>query len=273
MTVNRPSPSFASTKQMDISPDGQTYAQRYDVNSYPHVAIIDPRTGRLVWKKEGWTQENPLTSEQFAEHAADFCSRHSFDRPPVAPRAASAPSAATSANGTSGAAKKRPMQELTEEEQLQAAIQASMQRDEEDDMMNEEDDDSYDDADASQDGTNGKMESKDVDAEMKQEGEGENPQTFEDKLLVTEVGSEPVSGEMGKVQIRMPDGKRLVRTFRLSDTVMVIFAFVAQSNDDAKGGKAFELKAGFPPRDLRPNVDETISSCGLAGEAITARWK
>lgn len=55
---------------MDRTADGSTYAQRYNVQTYPHVAIIDPRTGRLMWRKEGWTQVNPMTAEQFAEIAA-----------------------------------------------------------------------------------------------------------------------------------------------------------------------------------------------------------
>ena len=71
---------------MDISPEGQVYAQRYHVYDYPHIGIIDPRTRRLMWKKEGWTQENPMTAELFAETTMDFCSRHSFDKPPQAPR-------------------------------------------------------------------------------------------------------------------------------------------------------------------------------------------
>jgi hypothetical protein len=31
--------------------------------------------------------------------------------------------------------------------------------------------------------------------------------------------------------------------------------------------------AGFPPRDVLPDIDKTIGSCNLAGEAITMRWK
>merc|ERR1719245_1810529 len=65
---------FIFWQQMDTSPDGNTYALRYNVQAYPHVAILDPRTGRLMWRKEGWTQVNPMTAEMFAEVAADFCS-------------------------------------------------------------------------------------------------------------------------------------------------------------------------------------------------------
>ena len=46
-----------------------------------------------------------------------------------------------------------------------------------------------------------------------------------------------------------------------------------QSDDDAKGGKEFVLMAGFPPKDLISDIDNSIESCQLAGEAITVRWK
>lgn len=62
--------SFIFWQAMNDTGDGQTYIQRYSVNAFPHVAIIDPRTGRLMWKKEGWTQVDPMTSEQFAQTAA-----------------------------------------------------------------------------------------------------------------------------------------------------------------------------------------------------------
>lgn len=46
-----------------------------------------------------------------------------------------------------------------------------------------------------------------------------------------------------------------------------------QSNDEAKGGKEFVLKAGFPPKDLIEDIDKTIESLKLSGEAITVMWK
>lgn len=96
---------------------------------------------------------------------------------------------------------------------------------------------------------------------------------FDQEILAIEVGDEPTSGDVARIQIRMPDGKRLVRKFKLDDSVKVIYAFVAQSNDEAKGGKSFELKAKFPPQDLLPHVHNSIASCGLNGEAINVMWK
>uniref|UniRef100_A0A7S4JAM3 UBX domain-containing protein n=1 Tax=Odontella aurita TaxID=265563 RepID=A0A7S4JAM3_9STRA len=332
---------FVFWQATDVSNDGSTYAQRYSVLSYPHVAIIDPRTGRLMWKKEGWTQVDPMTAEQFAELAADFCSRHSFHRPPVAPRptsstsaSASAASNSSSAGGPSAsmagaaAAKKRPMREMTEEEQLQAAIQASMQNGDDDGNNHDGDDDMdqgsddemiMDDSDEDEDEDEyeydaGEEDTAEVVAEVapppevaasasplrtsargngearpparkrqeeakKEEEEEEKPKaavveaappTFEEGLLTAEVGDEPTSGDVARVQIRMPDGKRLVRKFRGNDPVRTIYAFVAQSGGE--GTRPFELRAGFPPRDIRPKVDETIKGCGLAGEAISMRW-
>ena len=72
--------------QMSHMNEGQTYITRYKVTGYPHLAIIDPRTGSLLWRKEGWVQVDPLTAEQFVEIASNFYSRHSFNKLPMAAR-------------------------------------------------------------------------------------------------------------------------------------------------------------------------------------------
>jgi len=241
---------FIFWQQMDTSADGTTYAHRYNVQAFPHLAILDPRTGRLMWRKEGWSQVNPMTAEMFAEVAADFCSHHSFDKPPTAPRqSASSPRA------------KRPIQELSEEEQLQAAIRASMVED-----LTNEDSNDVDQAESDH--------SDIISADRKEEITPPaiaKPKSFHDQILEIPVGTEPESG--ARVQIRMPDGGRIVRKFNDFDEVKVIYAFVAQSNDEAKEGKSFQLRAGFPPADLWDKVNSTIKSCCLSGESITVRWK
>mmetsp|Transcript_39930 Transcript_39930/g.60364 ORF Transcript_39930/g.60364 Transcript_39930/m.60364 type:complete len:634 (+) Transcript_39930:422-2323(+) len=339
---------FIFWQSTDTVGDGQTYMQRYNVNAFPHVGIIDPRTARLMWRKEGWTQANPLTATQFAEIAADFCSRHSFDKPPVAPRQAET-------NGTNAAATpaKRSVHELSEQQQLQAAIAASMNdanddddeydMDDDDDIVIDSDDDDeviIDDDDEVVCVGSGTNETMAPVTETEKEEE-KKPRTLEEEIVTMDIGDEPAAGkDIARVQIRMPDGKRLVRKFRRDDTVKVIYAFVAvsrslliyfssrmyicwssqpfvlndivllrlvpqkirewsnyffvakslrmlliltslpsksflstqQSSEEAKNGKSFILKAGFPPRDLSPEIENTIQNCGLAGESITARW-
>lgn len=257
---------FIFWQSFDVAPEGEVYAQRYHVHDYPHVGIIDPRTRRLMWKKEGWTQQNPMTAETFAEMAMDFCSRHSFDKPPQAPRPPGAAARPT----------KRPMHEMSEDEQVQAAMRASLKvgsgagddevdEENDEDYVMEEEEEEYDDVEYVGSTT-------DADSKPKaQEEEKPKEPSLLDQLLDMNLGDEPANG--ARIQIRMPDGKRTVRKFDPSQPVKTIYAFIAQTNEDTKGGKEFVLMAGFPPKDLLEDLDNTIDTCKLSGQAITVRWK
>lgn len=253
---------FIFWQAMDTSSEGRTYSERYSVHDYPHLAIIDPRTGRLLWRKEGWTQEKPLTAESFSEFVMDFCSRNSFDRPPTAHRHPSANGAARPS--------KRPMRELSEDEELQAAMRASLQNEDgpsQDQEMVDGDDD--------------EVEVLDDAADMKPAASEDTNDTVAEAtsgasivqdLLNFVVDEEPEKG--ARLQIRMHDGKRKVRKFLPTDTVKMIYAFVAQANEDVKdNGREFTLMAGYPPRDLFSELDGTIDSSKLQGEAVQMRWK
>ena len=200
---------------MDVTPEGRTYAERYQVHVYPHLAIIDPRTGRLLWRKEGWTQENPMTAELFAEIAMDFCSRNSFDRPPTVHRPPSATNGAVAARPV-----KRPMHQMSEDEQIQAAMQASLTNDgaNQDQEMADGDDDDVEVIEP------GDMKPAALSEKAKEE-EIPSKSTFIKDLLDVEVGDEPDKG--ARMQLRMPDGKRKVRKFLPTATVRTIYAFLA----------------------------------------------
>ena len=251
---------IVSLRQMRTTPDGMTYVQRYSVQSFPHLAIIDPRTGRLVWRKEGWTQVNPMTAEMFAEIAADFCSRHSFDKPPVAPKVTS-----SSNGGEAVKSAKRPIEEMTEDEQLQAALKASMAGN----AMDEDSDDELvvDEHDIHNVGSPEKKEGTKSCTMADEFGSGSGS---------VQVGEEPSASDSDavRIQFRMPEGQKVVRRFRRGDSIKVIYAFVVQNLDEAKKGKPFQLRAGFPPKDLYSEVESgTVESCGLAGGQIMASWQ
>ena len=200
--------------QFDITSEGRVYAERYKVYEFPHIGIIDPRTRRLMWKKEGWTQQNPVTAEFFAETAMDFCSRHSFDKPPQAPRP------------PGSLPVKRPMNEMSEDEQLKAAMRESLQdATTNDDGIENSDYEMEDDDDAVVEyvGSSRDNDLKPAAKESKEDTPKEP--TLLDDLLTTVVGDEAVSG--AKIQLRMPDGKRMVRQFDPSQNVKAIYAFVA----------------------------------------------
>ena len=96
---------------------------------------------------------------------------------------------------------------------------------------------------------------------------------FGQEILTLEVGEEPTTGDVARVKIMMPDGTRLVRKFAGDSPVKLIYAFVAQSNVDAKGGRAFKLTVNTI--DLFANIDDGIKSCGLHSEDsyVNASWK
>eukprot|EP00588_Corethron_pennatum_P022652 CAMPEP_0194331658 /NCGR_PEP_ID=MMETSP0171-20130528/56353_1 /TAXON_ID=218684 /ORGANISM="Corethron pennatum, Strain L29A3" /LENGTH=96 /DNA_ID=CAMNT_0039093201 /DNA_START=20 /DNA_END=310 /DNA_ORIENTATION=+ len=92
-----------------------------------------------------------------------------------------------------------------------------------------------------------------------------------DEFADVEVGPEPAAG--ARVQIRKPDGKRVVRRFEKEGPVRALYAFIVQSDDDAQAGRPFVLKAGFPPKDLIGDIDGTFESCGLDGGAVQMVWR
>lgn len=257
---------FIFWQQMAITPEGRTYVERYNVQDYPHVGIIDPRTGRLLWRKEGWTQEDPMTASSFAEIAMDFCSRNSFDRPPQAPRPASLAAGAASGSAPQRPGK-RPMHQMSEDEQMKAAIQASIDEKNNDDD-NDDDDDEIEYIESDDDEVE-VVDAPEMDTKPEAVAEEKTP-TLMDTMLGMTIPPEPAAG--ARIQIRMPDGKRVVRKFAGTDLVKIIYAFVAQSNE-ANGDRELQLMAGFPPRDLMESLDKSIDECSLKGESVTARWK
>lgn len=211
MSFLAPSEISLSPVQLDQSPDGQTFVERYQVNDFPHISIIDPRTGRLLWRKEGWTQQNPMTSLSFAEMAMDFCSRNTFDRPPQAPRPAGA---SASSSSSARPSQKRPVQEMTEDEQLQAAMRASVQE--------------MGPSPAGSDGADDELEVIEVvDDQEDSKPSPKKKSSLLDELLGLQVSDEPSAG--ARLQLRMADGKKIVRKFAPTDTVKMVYAFVAVS--------------------------------------------
>jgi UBX domain-containing protein 7 len=195
--------------QMDSTPEGRTYTERYQVADYPHIGFIDPRTGRLLYRKEGWTQQNPLTPDSFAETAMDFCSRNSFDRPPQAPRPGGGPAPAAAGNPL-----KRPVNEMSEADQIKAAMRASI-----------EDVTGVGSAIADDTIENHSDEDEVVVMDSKPEAKEAKPASIVDELMSFTVPDEPTDGY--RIQIRMPDGKRAVRKFSASDSVRTIYAYIA----------------------------------------------
>jgi hypothetical protein len=50
-------------QQYDVSPQGSLYVQRYKVNTFPHIALLDPRTGLSRWQKSGFVSAEFMTDK------------------------------------------------------------------------------------------------------------------------------------------------------------------------------------------------------------------
>ncbi|KAH8090122.1 ubiquitin binding protein [Aureococcus anophagefferens] len=74
---------------------------------------------------------------------------------------------------------------------------------------------------------------------------------------------EPAAGGV-MVQFRLPNGAKK-RRFEPSDTVAALFKFAAEASQTTG---LFDLRCGFPPRQLWPQKDLTLEEAKVHGEAI-----
>jgi hypothetical protein len=88
------------------------------------------------------------------------------------------------------------------------------------------------------------------------------------KLIDVPPEPAPDATGVAKIQFRMHNGNRVVRRFLNCESIAVVFAFVAAHSSP---GQTFELKYGFPPKDLAIFKDKTIGEANLNGESIQAR--
>jgi ataxin-3 len=87
------------------------------------------------------------------------------------------------------------------------------------------------------------------------------------------VPPEPKAGQPGtvRIQFRLPClPKACVRRFDETDSVLCVYAYCQEKL--ANGNKPLQLKYGFPPQDLASQQDETIGSAGLGGQSLTGRY-
>ena len=73
-----------------------------------------------------------------------------------------------------------------------------------------------------------------------------------------------------RVQIRTPDGKRLVRRILKSDPVRLLFLFLRHQITDAQH-KPFELRTTHPPKEIVES-DTSIEAEQLINATVVMQW-
>lgn len=84
---------------------------------------------------------------------------------------------------------------------------------------------------------------------------------------------EPAQGapDSTRLQLRLAEGKPLVRRFLVSDTVADIFKVVLEQIPEGRE-RPFSLQTAFPSVDLRPLAHQTLEEAQLRNTSIAMRW-
>ena len=236
----------------------QFYFQQSDnLDMYPHVAIVDPRTGEQI---KVWSRKMPQPHE-FLMQLHEFLDRYSLEsnkRNPVAKR-------------KSEAKQEKSLDQMTEDEQLQHAMQASMAQNAHLKPDTAEDPDDL---------TRSIGDLRNVPVK-EEDGKGDAMSIYENGATSAEVPpfqqipsdrphTEPPAGlGVTRVQIRHPAG-RVVRRFAEDDAVQRIYEFLKAEPLEGKDGADFELVA--MGKNLMESREQTIADAGLKNGTVMVEF-
>lgn len=253
--------SFIFLQYTNDSGDGQRYSTFYSVSGYPHVAIVDARTGERV---KVW--ETQITPTDFMMEITEFLEQNDQD-------SSSRPAAAAAAS------QKRPrvaknVSDMSEEEQLNAAIAASLNGS----ATNEPTQSTTSmDVEAPLERSKDKGKGKEsivLDSDDEKDTETKKKEEEEEDMKAGSAldGIKAVKREETKdianstrIQLRMGDGSRIIRRFLKSDPVRYVFEFVKAEVPNAET-QPFELV--FNRTQLIDLLDQTILEAGLVNAAV-----
>lgn len=226
--------------------------------NFPHVSIIDPRTGEQV---KVWSGAPFPTSQDFHAQLAEFLDRYSL--------------AQNSKNPVSK--QKRPekavdVDRMTEEEMLEMALRNSLE--------------------TNGNGSSGAVNVQDPDELTKSveldKGKGKAVATAEDEVMediqeadeasvFSTIPSDRPHNEPGndpsttRIQFRHANG-RVIRRFALSDSVQRIYEWLKAEPLDGKTGVEFELKVMPQGKDLLDDLNKTIEDAGLKQATVMIEY-
>ena len=258
---------------------GNQYMQYYfqnhdDDQSYPHIAIVDPRTGEQV---KVWSGPPVPKASEFLMQLHEFLDRYSLSVTAKNPVARRKPEQ-----------KKKGVESMTEDEQLQMAMQASLAGQDglagEDNTENDPDALTRSVGDMSKWPTGGNLASIDLTDDFPgpsthiQNGTATTVLSEPEPELTAEPSpfaaisssnphTEPAATEPNttRIQFRHPTG-RVVRRFALAEPVHRLYEWLKAEPLEGKTGVDFELVA--MGRNLIESLEETVEEAGLRNGTV-----
>ncbi|KAL7793019.1 hypothetical protein V8C37DRAFT_109981 [Trichoderma ceciliae] len=226
-------------------PDAEEYITFYFPNrthenpdNYPHISIVDPRTGEQV---KVWSGRPFPSAIEFHAEVAEFLDRYSL--------------AANSKNPVARAAARKPqvvdVDRMTEEEMLEMALKNSLAGAQGGGLGS---------------GSGSTPSVLDPDALTKEAEKSEEPEPPSPFTQISSVNPhvEPDNNPATatRIQFRHPDG-RIIRRFNLQDPVRRVYEWLKAEPLEGKADVNFELKRMPQGQDLIESLDSTIEEAGL----------
>ena len=229
--------------------DGRAFMDRYKVTDCPAILFIDPRTGRAVKQTTGFVE--PI---DMLDRLVSFISEYDFSKPIVVPFARQNKIMRGENDASVAVASaSRASADLTEEQMLEQAIAASL-------------DAATGTTTASAAGPS-KQAAVDVDCDaidVEDEVEAVDAPMADEPLPA--IRDEPDASASGttRLQLRMPDGSRVVRRFLLTDSLQTVHDFAAATS----GSRNISLVLVNKPIG---DLEQTIEAAGAANSALMVR--
>lgn len=243
-------------------PAGQQYIQYYfqqheDQNAYPHIAIVDPRTGEQL---KVWSGPPAPKAMDFLMQLHEFLDRYSLDltvRNPVARRKPEKPAS-------------MDVDRLTEEQMMDLALQNSLSNGSSNAPKHQDPDDLTKSVGDLSKGKGKEVEEENVDEDM-DTSNAESTGVFA-SIPSDQPHSEPVSdpATTTRIQFKHSSG-RIVRRFNVSDPVRRIYEWLKAEPIDGKAGVAFELKKSMGGN-LIESIDQSIADSGLKNGTVMVEY-
>ncbi|KAI0831540.1 hypothetical protein F5Y06DRAFT_202006 [Hypoxylon sp. FL0890] len=235
-----------------------THQAHEDESNYPHVSIIDPRTGEQV---KVWSGDSFPSPAEFHHDLVEFLDRYSLEANSKNPVVKSKPKT-----------KPRDIGRMTEEEMLEMALQNSLNEDGGPSEPTVQDPDAL--TKSIPDIGKGKGKAVEESTDLTG-GSAQTPLSPQDttasafsQISSTNPHVEPEKPEPGKpdtttkIVFRHADG-RIIRRFTITDPVRRIYEWLKAEPLKGKEGVPFELKARPEGRDLIEELDKTIEEADL----------
>lgn len=224
------------------------FSNRESMDAYPHIAIVDPRTGEQV---KVWSGPPVPKAMDFLMQLHEFLDRYSLKASAKNPVAKRKPETR----------KETQVEKMTEEQMLEMALQNS--------LVGTEASRDFDPDDLTR-STGNVGETTRMTDEFGSSPNG-NPETSSSSpfslISSTKPHTEPPpdTATSTRIQFRHPNG-RVVRRFLLRDPVRRIYEWLKSSPLEGKAGVEFELI--FMQKNLIEVLDDTIDQAGLRNGTV-----